>query len=125
MKKLSGLMPYGPDLPVQKIECRNHLLRNVGSKLQALTKITNFPVSQRKLVTENIVRLRMAITKAARFRREEDVAEEEKVANLRKDILNAPYHVFGSHGNCRYVQLYCELTVSRLCHPKFCSPILT
>lgn len=61
-------MPYGPSLIIQKIECRNHLLRNYGTKLSALTKNTKIPIHLRKHTKSNLLRFRSAITKSIEYR---------------------------------------------------------
>lgn len=37
-KRLKEILPYGPHFLVEKIECRNHMLRNYMQKLTAITK---------------------------------------------------------------------------------------
>ncbi|KAE9522977.1 hypothetical protein AGLY_016608 [Aphis glycines] len=86
-KRLAEIMPYGPRLPVIKIECRNHLLRNYGTKLVALTLNTKYPISLRKHIKSNISRFRFSITKAIEYR-------------LRKDINNSFRHILGGHDRC-------------------------
>lgn len=61
-------MPYGPSLIVQKIECRNHLLRNYGTKLAALTKNIKYPIHLRKHIHTNAIRFRTAIVKSIEYR---------------------------------------------------------
>jgi len=61
-------MPYGPSLIVQKIECRNHLLRNYGTKLAALTKNIKYPIHLRKHIQANAIRFRIAIVKSIEYR---------------------------------------------------------
>ena len=41
-KILHEILPYCQALRVEKIECRNHLLRNYSQKMTALTKNPNF-----------------------------------------------------------------------------------
>lgn len=67
-KRLSEIMPYGPSFFVQKIECRNHLLRNYGTKLAALTKNTKYPIQIRKHIQTNAIRFRNAIVKSIEYR---------------------------------------------------------
>ncbi|XP_077285484.1 uncharacterized protein LOC143910762 [Arctopsyche grandis] len=106
MKKLMHLMPYGPNIIIQKIECKNHLLRNFCNKLKALGKKTNnnkgyVPVQIRKKVESNVLRMRKAIVGAIHFRKEEEnTTQNEKIKNLRMDIKNSANHVFGDHVNC-------------------------
>lgn len=37
-KRLKEILPYGPHFLVEKIECRNHMLRNYMQKLSAIAK---------------------------------------------------------------------------------------
>jgi len=62
-------MPYGPKLLVEKIECRNHIIRNYCQKLQSFTKKTEYPCYLRKYITRNILRFRTAITRAIKYRK--------------------------------------------------------
>lgn len=68
-KRLLEVLPYGPNCLVEKIECRNHLLRNYCQKLGNITKKTNYPVNVRKFIIKNALRFRTAIIKAIRYRK--------------------------------------------------------
>lgn len=100
-KKILDSSPY-LNLTVEKFECKNHLLRNMCNKVKEIagnSKLGN--VSLRKVIGERILRLRVAITMSVRHRKNENIeTEREKISKLRDDILNAPYHIFGSHENC-------------------------
>jgi len=78
-KKLNEVLPYGPDFKIQKIECRNHLLRNYGMKLKALSKKTEYPVVIRKFITTHILRFRTDITKAIQHRLNEKTSIQRKI----------------------------------------------
>lgn len=78
-KKLNEVMPYGPMLLVEKIECRNHILRNYGQKLMGLTKKTNYPCYLRKFISRNILRFRTAVTKAINHRKNLNDTMQEKI----------------------------------------------
>lgn len=69
-KKLVETAPYGPTFHIQKIECRNHLLRCYINKLSELSKDTSIPKRQRDLVTnsDTLGRFRNAIIKAVEYR---------------------------------------------------------
>lgn len=69
LKKLLEIVPYGPHQLVQKIECRNHILRNYSTKLSALTKNTKYPPYLRQLITKKITKFCVAIRKAIQFRK--------------------------------------------------------
>ncbi|KAB0803827.1 hypothetical protein PPYR_00797 [Photinus pyralis] len=111
-KKLLEAKPYGNRV-VKKVECRNHLLRNFCKKLVTLTKNTRSsysntsvpPLLRQKLKT-SVMRLRMAIVKAIDYRKSENVDDNEKTNNLKKDITNSPSHIFGSHSEC--AQYFCS-----------------
>ncbi|KAF0691245.1 YqaJ domain-containing protein, partial [Aphis craccivora] len=51
--KLNEVMPYGPE---------NHLRRNYGMKMSALSKKIEYPAIIRKFITTNILRFRSDIT---------------------------------------------------------------
>lgn len=68
-KRLHEVMPYGPKFLIQKIECRNHILRNYCQKLMNLTRVTKYPCFIRKFISRNILRFRTAVTKAIKHRK--------------------------------------------------------
>ncbi|XP_050532483.1 uncharacterized protein LOC126900652 [Daktulosphaira vitifoliae] len=100
-KKLSEVMPYGPMLLVEKVECQNHLLRNYGQKLMSLTKKKEYPCYLRKFISKNIMKFRTAVTKAIKYRKNVEETLYDKIEGLRNDILNGPYHIFGEHTKCQ------------------------
>jgi len=89
---------------VKKIECTNHLLRNLCKKLQTVAattqpktqKIRDF-IEIRNIVKNNILNIRKEVTLAASLRKEEQQPQHYKAMELRFDILNIPSHVFGEH----------------------------
>ncbi|XP_050512375.1 uncharacterized protein LOC126888289 [Diabrotica virgifera virgifera] len=114
-RKLLEIRPYGNCL-VQKIECKNHILRNFAKKIREISskKRSNsqnkpVPITLRKCVLSRFMRLRSAITKATTYRIGENTSLEEKVQLLRNDINNAPSHVFGEHNLCKTIKYFkCE-----------------
>ncbi|XP_063537724.1 uncharacterized protein LOC134747088 [Cydia strobilella] len=67
-KNILESRPY-PDVPIQKIECTNHLLRNYNGKNLKLLTDTSIPHSERKLLNEDRQnRLRKAIRVAVKHR---------------------------------------------------------
>ncbi|KAF4530437.1 hypothetical protein B566_EDAN018090, partial [Ephemera danica] len=104
-KRLIEAHPYD-NFEVQKIECKNHLLRNYAKKLREYTKKTGTPVSLRKALLNNIMKMRNAVTKASEHHRDQDCDDETKVNNLRRDIVNSIYHIFGDHSKCQ--SYYCS-----------------
>ncbi|KAF0748505.1 YqaJ domain-containing protein [Aphis craccivora] len=80
-KRLNEILPYGPSLRVEKIECRNHMLRNYSQKMSALTKRTEFPIAIRKKIADNLVRLRTDITKAIQYRKSKEKPLQQKILN--------------------------------------------
>lgn len=79
MKRLKEIMPYGPRLLVQKVECRNHLLRNYCQKLGILAKKTEYPIHIRNIILTNAMRFRTAITKSIEYRRNSESTVAEKI----------------------------------------------
>lgn len=80
MKRLNEILPYGPSLRVQKIECKNHLLRNYSKKMMALSKRTDFPIEIRKKIQNNIIRLRTDITCAIKFHNQQNKSLSQKIS---------------------------------------------
>ncbi|KAL4104017.1 hypothetical protein QTP88_019330 [Uroleucon formosanum] len=106
-KRLNEILPYGPSLRVEKIECRSHMLRNYSQKMSALTKRTEFPIAIRKKIAVNLVRLRTDVTKAIQYRKSEEKPLQQKILNLKYDITNAPNHrLFNCHKKC--APYFCE-----------------
>lgn len=101
MQRLAREMPYGPGLPVQKIECVNYLLRNYCHRLRDIAKKNKnrngqVPIILRKKMGDSLMRLRTAVTSAIAFRSQ----SMDAIKDLEEDIRNGPYHVFGDHGRC-------------------------
>jgi len=78
-KKLNEVMPYGPMLLVETIECGNHILRNYGQKLMGLIKKTDYPCYFRKFRSRNILRFQTAVTKAINHRKHLNGTMQEKI----------------------------------------------
>lgn len=94
-KKILDARPYN-NITVEKIECKNHLLRNFCNKLKDIVKDSKLGnIKLRKILGSNILRLRNAVTKAAEYRRDDDISK------LKEDIMNAPRHVLGQHDKCQ------------------------
>lgn len=91
-------MYQSPILQIEKIECVNHLLRNLRSALRAVAAACK---ANSIYLTELILeRMMKAIKCARKFWNESDVSWDVKVADFRKDINNIPSHVFGDHKDC-------------------------
>ncbi|KAL4127211.1 hypothetical protein QTP88_011402 [Uroleucon formosanum] len=95
-KKILDARPY-KNITVEKVECRNHLLRNVCNKLRELTtKKQSGQLVHRKLLSSRILRIRKGIIKAIQYRK----SNCHSINDLRNDIYNSINHVFGNHSNC-------------------------
>lgn len=80
VKRLKEVMPYGPTRLVEKIECRNHLLRNFSTKISAISKNTKFPILLRQFIATNIIKFSIAIRKAIKYRKNLKVSGQEKIS---------------------------------------------
>lgn len=95
-KKILDARPY-KNIIVEKVECRNHLLRNFCNKLRELTlKKQLGQLVHRKLLSSQILRLRKGIVKSIQYRK----LNCHSAINLQDDICNALNHMFGNHSNC-------------------------
>lgn len=81
MKRLNEALPYSSHFMIEKIECRNHLLRNYCQKLTNVAKLTQYPIILRKHILSNILRFRSDITKAVKYRKNN--AAFTKVQNIK------------------------------------------
>jgi len=91
------------NLTIQKVECRNHLLRNLCKKLRDMCpKRDAGKLLHRKLLQNNILRIRKGIVTAIKYRKENKHSE----IDLQNDILNCVDHVFGQHTKC--AAYFCE-----------------
>lgn len=54
------------------------------------------------------MKLRIAVTEAIKHRKKENVTMEQKIKNLKKDILNGPSHIFGEHKFCLESSYFCQ-----------------
>lgn len=86
-----------PNLKPDKLECSNHVERNTRGHLRELCK--KGPLKQ-YMTPGKIEEIIKAMRCARKHWNEENVPTETKIENLRKDIYNVPFHVFGSHENC-------------------------
>lgn len=100
-KKICQARPYGPNFYIQKIECRNHVLRNFCNKMKEIVKVPKMDAKVRTFLKNNILRSRIGIVSAIRYRKAQPLSEEEKVQLLKKDILCGPKHVMGYHVDCK------------------------
>lgn len=92
--------PYQDEgLTVEKIECRNHLLRNFCNKLQNLQTDTRYIIRHRKLVTKKTIMSMRSVIKKAIEKNKND--ESPNVQNLFEDILLSHHHAFGNHMQCK------------------------
>ncbi|KMQ86930.1 hypothetical protein RF55_13949 [Lasius niger] len=101
--------PYREQMvTVKKIECTNHLLRNLCKKIKTIAEMTlpnmrrnRVVVQLRNVIKKNILKIRQEVMKAATLRRENKQPHHSKVMELQKDILNILNHIFGEHKRCK------------------------
>jgi hypothetical protein len=97
--KIVNSQPYD-NIKVEKIECRNHMLRNLCNKLKLLSTETRYPLYFRKALAGKILKLRRCITSAVKHRKNLNIEFKDKIALLKKDVDNSIFHTFGNHKNC-------------------------
>lgn len=105
-KHLRAARPYrslNPEIVVEKIECRNHLLRNYCNKLRVVAQTAGMKpeiLEARRTIAPNVLRFRAAVTKAIEYRKNQSTSLPQQMKDLKNDILNSPYHILGSHTHC-------------------------
>ncbi|KAH9631922.1 hypothetical protein HF086_000259 [Spodoptera exigua] len=96
--KILESRPY-PDVTVEKINCRNHILRNFCNKLQQIKTDTKFNLNDRKKVTTaKILTARKYITDSITYHNKN--RELDGIKSLHVDINQSMNHAFGKHGEC-------------------------
>ncbi|KAF4532108.1 hypothetical protein B566_EDAN006202 [Ephemera danica] len=104
-KRIREANPFR-SIVVEKIECKNHVLRNLTGRLTHLSTPKRGQPSlgdtaSRKLVGSQIANIRKGITMAIKYRKSQtDLALRERIQLLQKDIENAALHYFGDHEKC-------------------------
>lgn len=104
-KKLRDFPPY-PNIVVEKIECTNHLLRNLCNKIRKAGSSGGKNILK-KVVTISVMKIRNAVVKAVTFRRNSKGSRDQKIAGLIKDLQNIPCHVLGAHKGCACLKYFC------------------
>ncbi|RVE44807.1 hypothetical protein evm_010520 [Chilo suppressalis] len=112
--KILARNPY-PTHTVKKIECRNHVLRNMCNKLKTLSTDTKYPLAHRKTLTQvKILSFRKVVLKSI----EKHKLEKEKpeaLAGFRNDVQNSVRHAYGDHAKCNnYYCLKAKTTQSHM-----------
>ena len=107
IRKIIDADPYG--IPIKKMFCSNHTLRSLVKNIKKLSK-SLYSSSRQKVkkclrdkLFSSLGRIQKGIKSAAAFNNADPDLQttEERIANLKKDIMNCPYHIFGNHDNCR------------------------
>lgn len=80
--------PY-KTIKVRKLECNNHLFRNLYKRLIALSKNSKFPLIHRKTFSKSIDRFCKGIRSAMKHWKESQLPTKEKTKNLKTDIIIA------------------------------------
>ena len=106
-------------IEVNKIECVNHLFRNIGIHYE---KISNYDLSTefknrmwgsvvkfRNFVKSRALVFRRTVTNLTRIVNEDNTLTwPERVATLQRQILHVTDHVFGRHDACNDAGIPCE-----------------
>ncbi|KAF0747565.1 YqaJ domain-containing protein, partial [Aphis craccivora] len=84
---------------VIKLECANHITRNLHDGLRKLVANKHFPLHVHKVLTYGSPSPLERLVKGVRTAIKE-CGKSHNVNILREDLKNAPFHVLGSHKNC-------------------------
>ncbi|XP_050671428.1 uncharacterized protein LOC126969880 isoform X2 [Leptidea sinapis] len=95
--------PYeSQNLTVEKLECRNHILRNFCKKLRAVTTETKYILAHRKTLTnQKIMTMRKAIVKSITHHKASQSPKNVAISILHNDIINSLSHAYGNHQLCQ------------------------
>lgn len=99
--KILEARPY-PQFTVEKVECRNHLLRNLCNKIDSLISDTKYPIRFRKLITKKrIMTIRAAIRKCSKKYHDSSENIDFCTHQLFEDIQAVHLHAFNNHTKCK------------------------
>lgn len=98
--RLKERVPYGRR--IQKIECKNHMLKNITKALYKLKNDTTVDINGRKFLTTNKIKLFEELL-------QKTIYENSTTADLNslcEDIKNVVYHIYEDHTSCK--EYYCN-----------------
>lgn len=95
--------PYkSQNITVEKIECKNHILRNLCKKMRSLVAETKFPLACRKTLTNlRIMSLRKAIVRSIKHHSTSENTKDIAIKLLHNDVINSLSHAYGDHRMCQ------------------------
>lgn len=97
----AAILKAKPYKTVEKIECRNHILRNFCKKLRSLTTETKYVFAHRKMLTNvKILTMRKSIVQCIRHHKASESPRNVAISRLHNDIINCVAHAFGDHRMC-------------------------
>ncbi|KAJ8893707.1 hypothetical protein PR048_006307 [Dryococelus australis] len=98
-RKLIDAMPYGTTRQVEKVECGNYICRNYVSKVRDLCSNTKLGRNElRSALKDRIMRRRTTVISAIKYRKRQSGDKYYlSIEEIRKCILNSPFHVLGDH----------------------------
>ena len=99
---------------VEKIECTNHFLRSFVIKyvkqevVMAEIYFKIIYILKLKKVVTNVMKIRNAVVKTVSFCRNNEISwNQDKIAELIKNLQNIPSHVFDKHKDYTSLQYFC------------------
>lgn len=99
--KILEARPY-PQFTVEKVECRNHLLRNLCNKMENLIADTKYPIRFRKFVTKKrIMAIRSTIRKCSKQYNNSSEDIDYRTQKIFEDIQTVHLHAFDNHTKCK------------------------
>lgn len=108
--KVLKVDPYkSQNVTVEKIEYRNHILRNLCKKMRSLVTESKFPLACRKTLTNlRIMSLRKAIVRSITHHSTSENTKDIAIKLLHKGIINSLLHAYGDHRMCQDYNCYKE-----------------
>lgn len=114
-KRINDSFPYKEK--VKKLECRNHLLRNLRKKIKEVAGNTKYNISARKKFTTKSQQICRAIYSSIHHWKDTTLSLtlEERILKLQADLINIPRHIFGNHKQCaEYYASSCNKTETNI-----------
>lgn len=113
--KIKSTIHYPGGIEVQKIDCVNHGLRCLNTKLHGISKMTTLDKRERDIVKSRVPQMSRDAKGAIchnseKFRSGDTNAKKA----LYDDLINIPRHVFGDHMRCK--EYFCKKIGTRENH---------
>jgi len=100
--KVQATVMYPGRIPVEKIDCANHGVKGLNTRIFGILKNTSYCKKDRDLIQKHRDRFGKDVRAAIAYNHQNSKTPVGTTAiTLAEDISNIPCHIFGSHKRCK------------------------